>query len=238
MTDGTYAAPVPVEDPEALAATERVQADLAGSVRGLIDACVRTRVAEADMTAVAAEARALTERLLSQAQDGPLGLEAASDGRLHDHGNPMVGRRNPIAPPLVVTGDDEGNTQAPLLLGAAYEGPPGCVHGGILAAVADQVVGSVPAMVGLPGMTAYLTTTYRRPTLLGVEHSCRGWVDRVEGWKVFARGDIRDPEGRTTVEIEGLFVVPRWAREHLSAPTGDAGDFGAPGDDAPTGTDT
>lgn len=228
MTDGSIASPFPVDDPEALAATEKVQGELAASVRGLIDACVRSRVGPEEMTAVTEEVSALTQRLLAHAQEGPLGLETASDGRLRDHGNPMVGLRNPIAPPLTVTSEGRGATRAVFSLGAAYEGPPGCVHGGILAAIADQVVGVIPATVGLPGMTAYLNTTYRRPTLLGVEHEARGWVERVEGWKVFAGGEFRDPEGRTTVEVEGLFVVPAWAREHLGTPTGDAGDFDAP----------
>lgn len=230
MTDGTFVSPFPVEDPEALAALEQVQGDLARSVRGLVDATVRTRVEPAALAAVTAEVEALTARLLAHAQDGPLGVETASDGRLRDHGNPMAGMRNPIAPPLTVTGDDEGSTVATFTLGAAYEGPPGCLHGGMVAAVLDQVVGTAPARIRMPGLTAYLNTTYRRPTLLGVEHVCRGWIERVDGWKVYARGEIRDPQDRVTAEAEGLFIVPRWAREHLGTPAGDAGDFAAPGE--------
>lgn len=228
MTDGTFVSPFPVEDPEALAALEQVQGDLARSVRGLVDATVRTRVDPAELTEVTSRVEALTERLLVRAQEGPLGIETASDGRLRDHGNPMAGMRNPVALPLTVTGDDEGSMTATFTFGAPYEGPPGCLHGGIIAAVLDQVVGAAPARIGMPGLTAYLNTTYRRPTLLGVEHVVRGWVERVDGWKIHARGDIRDPQDRVTAEAEGLFVVPRWAREHLGEPTGDAGDFAAP----------
>lgn len=238
MTDGTFASPVPVENPEALAVTEQVQADLAASIRGLVDACVRTRVDEGEMAAVTAEAHALADRLLATSQEGPLGIETTSDGRLRDHGNPMVGMRNPLAPPLEVTGDDEGTMHATFTLGAAYEGPPGCLHGGIIAAILDQVVGSAPTRVGLPGLTAYLSTSYRRPTLLGVEHVCRGWITGTEGWKVFAAGEIRDPQDRVTAEVEALFVVPAWAREHLGAPTGDAGDVDHPGGATPKGPST
>ena len=233
MTDGTFVSPFSVEDPEALAAHEEVQRDLARSVHGLVDATVRTRVDEGEMAEVSALARQLTERLLAHAQEGPLGVETASDGRLRDHGNPMVGMRNPIAPPLVVTGDDEGRMTSTFSLGAAYEGPPGCLHGGIVAAILDQVLGSAPARIGMPGLTGYLNTTYRRPTLLGVEHVCRAWIDRVEGWKIFARGDILDPQDRVTAEAEALFVVPKWAREYVGTPTGDAGDFAAPGEGTP-----
>ncbi|WP_435199282.1 PaaI family thioesterase [Janibacter sp. GS2] len=228
MTDGAFVSPFPVEEPEALAATEQVQGELAAGVRGLVDACVRTRVDAQELAQVAEQVGALTERLLAHAQEGPLGVETASDGRLRDHGNPMVGMRNPLAPPLTVTGDDEGSMSSTFTPTAAYEGPPGCLHGGMIAAVLDQVIGSAPARIGRPGLTAYLNTTYRRPTLLGVEHVCRGWIEQVEGWKVYARGDIRDPQGRVTAQAEALFVVPSWAREYIGTPTGDAGDFAAP----------
>lgn len=228
MTDGTFVSPFPVEDPQTLAALEQAQGDLARSIRGLIDASVRTRVEPREMADVTAQVDALTTRLLVHAQQGPLGIETSSDGRLRDHANPMVGMRNPLAPPLIVTGDDEGSMSATFTLGAAYEGPPGCLHGGMVASVLDQVVGSAPARIGMPGLTAYLNTTFRRPTFLGVEHTGRGWIERVEGWKIYARGDIRDPQGRVTAEAEALFVVPRWAREYVGTPTGDAGDFTAP----------
>lgn len=213
MTDGAFASPFPVEEPEALATTEQAQGELAARVRGLVDACVRTRVDERELAHVAEQVGALTERLLAHAQEGPLGVETASDGRLRDHGNPMVGMRNPLAPPLIVTGDDEGSMSSTFTPTAAYEGPPGCLHGGMIAAVLDQVIGSAPARIGRPGLTAYLNTTYRRPTLLGVEHVCRAWIEQVEGWKVYARGDIRDPQDRVTAHAEALFVVPKWARE-------------------------
>ncbi|MEN3122981.1 PaaI family thioesterase [Janibacter sp. LM] len=222
MTDGAFVSPFAVEDPQALAATERAQGGLARSIARLVDACVRTRVDDATLGTTAEAVDALTARLLEVAQDGPLGIETSSDGRLRDHANPMVGLRNPLAPPLLVTGDDEGTTTCTFTLGAAYEGPPGCVHGGIVAAVLDQVAGSVPARLGRPGLTAYLSTIYRRPTLLGHEHVCRARVDRVDGWKTFVRGEIRDGQDRVTAEVEALFVVPRWAREHLAPPTGDA----------------
>ncbi|WP_370894135.1 PaaI family thioesterase [Janibacter sp. GXQ6167] len=224
MTGGLIVSPFPVEDPSALAAQEQVYGELAESIRPLIDACVRTRVEPEELRAVAAEVRALTERLLATAQDTPLGLETSSDGRLRDHGNPAIGLRNPIAPPLHITYPERGRAECFFSLGAPYEGPPMHVHGGIVATVLDQVLGLLPAHIGRPGMTAYLNCTYRRPTPLG-DLSCVAWVEEELGFKTLVRGELRDDQGRVTVEAEGLFVVPKWARQHLGTPVGDAGDF-------------
>ena len=50
-------------------------------------------------------------------------------------------------------------------------------------------------------------------------------VADVSGWKILCRGRLRDREGTVTAEAEGLFIVPRWARDRVGTPTGDAGDF-------------
>lgn len=194
--------------------------ELVGSIRDLVDACVRSQVGGEEMAAVATQVRALTDRLLTRAETGPLGAATLDSGALSDAGNPMVGHRNPIAPPLEITGDAQGTMRATFTFGAAYEGPPGCLHGGWVAAVLDQVVGTAPFQIGKWGMTAYLNTTYRRPTRLGVEHVVDARIDRVEGWKVFASGEIRDPDGEVTAEAEALFVVPRWARDRPGGPVG------------------
>lgn len=228
MKEAFIRANVQVEDVEALAAHEAAYGDLADAVREVVDACIRTRVPHGQARDVAGRVRELSRELLATSQPGPLGLEPTSDGRLRDHGNPAVGSRNPIAPPLVVHRDPQaGRCWSEFELGAAYEGPPGHVHGGVIALVLDQVLGTVPAVVGRPGLTAYLTMTYRRPSPLG-RLSAQAWVERQDGWKTLVKGRFADAGGETTVEAEGLFVVPRWARDVFDAPESDAGDFDVP----------
>ncbi len=60
-----------------------------------------------------------------------------------DH-SPMLGRANPLAPPIVMRPVDERTLEGSATFGAAYEGPPGCVHGGYVAAAFDEVLGSAP----------------------------------------------------------------------------------------------
>jgi hypothetical protein len=86
----------------------------------------------------------------------------------------VVGRFSPLAPPLRV------RWEPPMAVGEVtftppYEGPPGCVHGGMIAAAFDQVFNVANLMLGNPGPTASLQLHYRRPTPLGVALRFEGW---------------------------------------------------------------
>lgn len=198
-------------------------AALAAAMRELVDACVRTEIPEPDLAEVAAQVQALTDRLRTEQIDGPRNITAVHQGRLDDSGNPTVGARNPIAPPLDVEMCGDDRVRAVITLGAAYEGPPGCVHGGIVAALLDQIMGTVPWVAGSPGMTAYLHLNYRKPTRLGRELTIEAWLERKDGWKTFVNGSITDAEGTVTADAEGLFVTPRIARDRGALPHSDSG---------------
>ena len=182
------------------------------AIRELVDAAIRTTASEDDVRRAQAEVEAVTERLRAPGLTGPYGVRFRQDGHSRAWGNAVVGLRNAVAPPLVITADERG-VHSEFHLGAAYEGPPGSVHGGVLSLVLDQMLGQAAGAGGRPGMTATLTLTYRRRTPLG-DLSCRAWIERVEDHKTWARGELSGPEG-VTVEAEGLFILPRWARERL-----------------------
>ena len=184
------------------------------AVRDLLDATIRTEVDDDEVRAVQAEVEALTERLRVRQLDGPYGVRFSASGRGRPWGNPVVGVRNAAAPPLEVERDPAGRAWASFHLGAAFEGPPGLVHGGVSAMILDQMLGEATGAGGKPGMTGTLTLRYRRGTPLG-DLRCEAWIDRTEGIKTWARGHLLDAEG-VTVEAEGLFILPRWARERLA----------------------
>ena len=52
------------------------------------------------------------------------------------------------------------------MFNAAYEGPPGNVHGGMVAAAFDEVLGMAQSLSGNAGFTGTLTIRYRSPTPL------------------------------------------------------------------------
>jgi len=119
--------------------------------------------------------------------------------------SPMIGLANPLAPPITIGRSGERTAVATVTFGSAYEGPPGCVHGGFVAAAFDEVLGFVQSLGGNPGMTARLTVHYRRPTPLHTELRFEAELERVEGRKIFTRGRVR-ANGVLTAEAEGLFV--------------------------------
>jgi acyl-coenzyme A thioesterase PaaI-like protein len=142
-------------------------------------------------------------------------VEFGPTGKLRPHGNAVVGLRNPVAPPLQVQRSKEGRAWASFHLGALYEGPPGLVHGGVCALILDQMLGEAAAAGKAPGMTGSLRLRYRRPTPLG-DLSAEATIDRVEEIKTTVTGRILDADGEPTVEAEGLFILPRWAREAMA----------------------
>ena len=183
---------------------------LAQSIRELADASIRTEVADDEVRAAQAQIEAITAGLRARQLPGSYGVRFTPAGTSRAWGNAVVGTRNPIAPPVEVRTDPAGRAWADFHLGAAYEGPPSLVHGGVSALILDQLLGEAAGAGRKPGMTGTLTVRYRRPTPLGALH-CEAHIDRVEGIKTFVVGHLADADG-VTVEAEGVFILPRWAR--------------------------
>lgn len=187
-----------------------VYAPLADSVRQLVDATIRTEVDAETVAAVKAEIDAATARLRSQQTPGPFGVRYTTGGDSMAWGNPVIGIRNPVAPPLLVHRDDDGRVHTDFDMGAAYEGPPGHVHGGIAALVLDHLLGEAASDGVNPRFTGTITMRYLRTTRLGRLHA-EAKIIGSEGVKTYATGHLADDDG-VTVEAEGVFIQPKWAR--------------------------
>lgn len=201
--------------PEELERQRALYGPFAQSVRELVDATIRTTVDDDEIRAAQAQIEAVVARLRASQLDGPFGVRFGAEGRGRPWGNTVVGLRNAAAPPLVILHEDSGRSWSDFHLGAAYEGPPNLVHGGVSALILDQMLGEAAGAGGKPGMTGTLTLRYRQGTPLG-DLRAEAWIDRSEGIKTWAKGHIIGPAG-VTVEAEGVFILPRWAREAIAA---------------------
>jgi acyl-coenzyme A thioesterase PaaI-like protein len=121
--------------------------------------------------------------------------------------SPFMGLLNPMAPPMTIWRDGD-QVLASATFGPQYEGPPGCVHGGFVAAAFDEVLGVTQSLTGRAGMTAHLAVDYRSPTPLHRELRFAGRVDRTEGRKIIATATLHVGE-RLCAEATGLFVSMR-----------------------------
>lgn len=119
--------------------------------------------------------------------------------------SPFIGLANPVAPPMHVT-FTEDLIEATVTLGSLYEGPPGCVHGGFVAAMFDEVLGAAQVYSGKAGMTGRLTVHYRSPTPLDEPLLLTARLVKAEGRKILCTATLHAGE-RLCAEAEGLFVT-------------------------------
>jgi acyl-coenzyme A thioesterase PaaI-like protein len=184
--------------------------ELGTALRELVDASVLTTVPAEQLRAAAADARAVTARLAA-AQRPVTQLPALDDPLVFRRVyNPVSGVGSALAPPVRIR-RVEGGVVGEALLGPAYEGPPGYVHGGMSSLLMDQLLGSAAIAAGLWGMTVRLEVDYRRPVPLSTPLTMRAQVTEAAGRKCVVTGTIATTAApdRTLVEARGVFVMPR-----------------------------
>lgn len=121
------------------------------------------------------------------------------------------GGLNPVAPPI--EWDEPADVRGPtpmtarVTIGRAYEGGPGMVHGGYVAGLFDQILGSAqgPRGCDFAGATTTLTVTYHRPVPLYRELTFRAWYDEVDGRRLRGRATCHVGEV-LAAEAEGHFL--------------------------------
>ncbi len=118
--------------------------------------------------------------------------------------SPVIGSLSPISPPVKFYFKD-GLVFGNMNLGVAYQGPPGCVHGGILAEFFDELLGAANIASGNGGLTGKLTVKYRSTTPLYKELRFEGRSYPPIGRKIRAQGWIWHEE-TLCCEAEGVFI--------------------------------
>ncbi|HEY2053904.1 MAG TPA: PaaI family thioesterase [Solirubrobacterales bacterium] len=129
--------------------------------------------------------------------------------------SPMIGFANPISPPVEVWAvEGEGGRReirGRVTFDYPFEGPPTCVHGGVIAELFDELLGLSNILAGKGAMTGTLTVRYRRPTPLLAPLELAARHTGQEGRKVYAWGGLYH-EGELTAEAEGVFILVDFGR--------------------------
>ncbi len=182
--------------------------ELADATRELVDRLVATDAPDDVIRAATAEVASAAARFEGFHQGSLYGFsELANAGNapapMFDH-SPLIGIANPLAPPMGIR-DEDGVVVAEVTFGQAYEGPPGCVHGGYVAAAFDELLGATQSLSGAPGMTGTLSIRYESPTPLHTALRFEGRLVGVERRKIFTEGICFAGE-RVTAKATGLFI--------------------------------
>ncbi|MEZ5169889.1 MAG: PaaI family thioesterase [Acidimicrobiia bacterium] len=181
----------------------------AASVRAAVDAAMTAQVPDSAFEEASTAIDAVVTELRSSGPTarnrielhGAAGLEGP---RSHMLGSPQIGAENPLSVPVTIDVVDR-RVVGHVTFTAPYEGPPGFVHGGVIASVFDELLGVANVEGEAPGMTAKLTVRYRRPTPLHRPAVFEAWHERRQGRRFVAHATLH-VDGELTCEAEGLFV--------------------------------
>lgn len=119
----------------------------------------------------------------------------------------VSGEQNPMGVAVDVRRDGD-EMVAEVELGAAFEGAPGRSHGGIVAAIFDDILGYLLTMVGQPGFTGELTVRFLAATPIRQPLQFRARITGRSGRKIateaeaYADGAIVARAHATFVQVE------------------------------------
>jgi acyl-coenzyme A thioesterase PaaI-like protein len=182
---------------------------LAAALRELSALCVTTDAPDATLGDAADSAERLVDRLRQHpARTFQQGMATATSrdqlSRFADRST-LTGLSNPNSPPLALSMEGE-QAIGTVTFGPPFEGIPGHVHGGLVAAAFDQVFGYLQVKRGMGAVTSVLTVRYRRPTPLLAPLRIEARVVRVEGRTSTVAARMLAGEN-VTADADGTFVM-------------------------------
>ena len=205
--------------PERVAASRRAANAARRVVAGLVASDADPATLDAAADALDAIAATLTHEKPRSRYHGTPGLRGGTGADPQTwESHPFLGHSHPFAPPIKIIREGD-HSVALVTYSHVYEGPPGAVHGGIVAAGFDMVLGAAASMSKRAGLTGTLTVRYRKSMPLHREIRYEGWIDSVEARKTLVAGRAT-VDGELVAEGHGIFVsIPQ---SRLDPPVFDA----------------
>jgi len=90
-----------------------------------------------------------------------------------------------------------------------FDGHPGYLHGGIIAALLDEAMSKAVRARGLTAMTGRMEIDYLRPVPSGARLRMKGRIVRSQGRKHWTEARILNARGTALAESKGLFIEAR-----------------------------
>lgn len=100
----------------------------------------------------------------------------------------------------------EGHVRALIVFDERHEGPPGHAHGGSIASVMDEVMGTAAWSAGYVALAAHLSFDYEIPVPLGVPLVAESRIDRTGKRSIHTSGELCLEDGSLLLSSKGVFV--------------------------------
>jgi acyl-coenzyme A thioesterase PaaI-like protein len=117
----------------------------------------------------------------------------------------VAGRANPGSVDLEVEFEDD-DVVARVVLRRAFEGAPGRAHGGIVAAVFDDVTGFIIGRIGQPAFTGELTVRFVAPVPIEEPLVVRARLDGRERRKLFISAEA-SAAGAVVARCRAIYIT-------------------------------
>ena len=92
-------------------------------------------------------------------------------------------------------------------LDRSFEGPPGHIHGGIIATLMDEAMSKLNRPLNVLAMTRHMEVDYLRPAPLHQPLILIGRHQKREGRKLFHAAELKSSDGTLLASAKGLFIV-------------------------------
>jgi uncharacterized protein (TIGR00369 family) len=119
------------------------------------------------------------------------------------------GKANPGGLHLEFQLADDQSVVSLALIPDSFEGPPGYLHGGIIATLLDEAMSKALRASGFTAMTRHMEVDYLRPVPSGAPLRLEGRVTGKDGRKHWAEARILNSEGTALAQGKGLFIEVR-----------------------------
>jgi uncharacterized protein (TIGR00369 family) len=135
----------------------------------------------------------------------------------------VCGVQNPVGLQIQFVDDGDSTVRAQVVVPERYNGYPGVVHGGIVAAILDEVSGRALLARGHDLKNLFVTLKmeirYRAPTPTDTPLTAVGRIVQAGASRAKVHGEIRLPDGTVTAEADSVVARPpegfaeRWEPE-------------------------
>jgi uncharacterized protein (TIGR00369 family) len=88
-----------------------------------------------------------------------------------------------------------------------HEGPPGYIHGGIIATLLDEAMSKLNRPLNVLAVTRHMEIDYLRPAPVHEPLLLVGHHIRREGRKLFHQAEIQQANGTVIARAKGVFIV-------------------------------